>query len=185
MRYTTDMESPYEHPLVKAEGREREQIDDIISFVKERGMTGAELGVAYEIAMGIPPEPKEGEGPARSDVYELAKKLDDHMKNGLAVNRIQELIQTKADYESTPHTYDALIDTLHITDKEKNVLRSIVERKRSGTLMILDPKTRGELGRIDVSFNESSGFEQNDVAGKLIVLLAQWRDTPVEILFST
>lgn len=110
--------------------------------------------------------------------------MDKYMKSGLPVNRITELIVSKENYELAPDLYYKMIEIMQVTDKEKKILRSIVEKRRSGKLAILDPKTKTELGEISVPSDVGSEkYPQNYLAAQLISHLLKFKDREVEIIF--
>jgi len=164
---------------------EKSQVDSLIAFAKQHDIGSDELFAAYQIAMGIPPNEIEGQTAIREKVYSLAQKMGEHMQSGMAVNRIVELISSKRDYELIPDTYYTLVDhVLQVTENEKRVLRSILERKRAGTLTVIDPKSRTELEIIKIPQQAASkDYAPNIFAAELIQILSKFKDQRIEIVF--
>lgn len=163
----------------------KDQLDKIISYSKENKITSDELSTAYKIALGFEPEEATKEQKISEKVYALAKDLDGMMHDGLPANRIVEIIEAKSDYESAGDNYHSLVDVMQIGEKEKRLLHSIVDKKRVGTITVMDPKSFNEFIRIEIPREyEDKKFSSNDLANELLVILKQYKDEKVGISFS-
>jgi hypothetical protein len=161
------------------------QLDKIILYSKNHNVASDELSVAYKIALGFKPEEAAKEQKISEEVYALAKDLDNLMHDGLPANRIVELIKSKSDYEYAGDNYHFLVDAMQTGEKEKRLLHSIVDRKRVGTITIMDPKNFNEFAKIEIPKEyEDDKFSSNDLASMLIKTLEKYRDKKVGISFS-
>ena len=185
------MKNQFEPPAGGSSSLEKEQINDLISFCEYHNFSSDELFTAYRIAIGTFPEDEKKGAQiwhTRKEVFLLAKKMLDYMEKGLAVNKITVLITTQKNLESAPDLYYKMVDAMQVTDKEKKVLRSIVERKRSGTLTVLDFKTKDELSKLEVNITpdiENYDNLPNHLAIKLLEHLSEFKDKKIEIIFSS
>jgi len=132
------MEEKYSIPDVDEEKYDPQKIQEkeLMDFSRKNKISGDELELAYKLAMGVAEEKER----AREEVIALAKKMEEFMKNGLAINRIVEMIGSKREYEAACDNYYNLVSTMPISEREKEVLVSIVKKKRAGKLTITDKK---------------------------------------------
>lgn len=174
------MKNPMEQPGQKNEDPQEAQEDEIIDFAKVYKLSSEELFAAYQIALGFPPEEIEGKQPLREEVYTLAKKMDELMKNGLAVNRISSIIDSKKIYEAPVQSYFSFVDTMAVTDEEKDILKYIVEKKKSGILSI----TFEQLDDVmEVSVSKGARSKE-DLAFELLNVLISCKGQEIKINFT-
>ena len=178
------MKNPMELPNKKYESDEMAQQKELVEFVKKNNISADEFSEAYLIALGSPPEASP-EKPLREQVYALAKMIDDFMAKGFAADKIGSLIRTKKDYESSSLNYDAMVDKMPISDKERKVLKNIVERKRQGLLTVLDGPTEIALAEINIPEDIIEGeYSNNDLAAMLIPRLHLYENQKIKITFA-
>ncbi|MFZ1720049.1 MAG: hypothetical protein WAU28_01700 [Candidatus Moraniibacteriota bacterium] len=175
------MKNPMEFPKTGDDPQEK-QLEEIISFSKSNNISSEELFVSYQLAMGLSLEELELKQAPREEVFSLSKIMGEHMKNGLAVNRIAGLVESKKDYETAAETYSMMVDELKITKKEKGVLKSIVIGKRPGVITIINDETSEDLAEITI-LKEVESMEMNEVAATLIGHLRQYMDKKISIRF--
>jgi len=114
----------------------------------------------------------------------LAKMMGEHLQNGLAVNRIAGLIDTKRLYEAAVEIYSVMVEGMQITEEEKKLLKSIVAEKKSGVITVVDDQTGEKLITITVTKGSPpDGYERNALAGNLIQYLQEYKDRKVGITF--
>jgi len=89
----------------------------------------------------------------------------------LALNRVVDLIAQQEKYDSSVEDYNTLVSELPLTDREKNVLISIVEKQRRGVLAILIHKTSTKVDEIDLA--DSGEISQEELAMKLSSFLSR------------
>ena len=176
------MENPFKLHSIEPQESEVEPLVDIIEFIKKHDLTSGEITVAYEIALGIDQE-IDPENPIREEVYVLARKIDQHTVDGLTLNRIQELITTKEDYELAIEKYFSMVDSMLLTDNEKRTLKSIIEKERKGILTIVDTKTQKEITEIVIPPENLQELNKNLIALYLIGNLNNYIGRNIEIIF--
>lgn len=179
------MENPSKALGIEKHDPQAKQVDELVSFSRENNLSGNELDFAYQIALGVvSPEDIQSENP-REEVFALARKMDEFMQDGLAVNKITKIINTKKEFDDSVKTYYDLVDSMKIGEKERTVLKSIVDNKRSGTLMIVKPKTMEEIEGIKISEEiKDEKYTKNYIAIMLISHLLQYKDKEIGITFS-
>lgn len=175
------MKNPMEFPKAGDDPQEK-QLEEIIDFSKSNDISSEELFVSYQLAMGLSLGELELKQVPREEVFSLSKIMGEHMKNGLAVNRIAGLVESKKDYETATETYQMMVDELKITEKEKGVLKSIVTGKRPGVITIINDETSEDLAEI-IILKEVESMEMNEVATTLIGHLRQYMGKKISIRF--
>lgn len=167
--------------MVKERDPQAMQIKELFDFSVKHKFDSKEMTKAYEMALKL--EENGSQKPVREEVKILSEKMKKFIDDGLALNRIVELINQKVDYESAPEKYYEMVDKMPINDKGKKVLKSILERKRVGSLAIFEEGKK--LCEVDVSDRVLSGeCSQNDLAVELLYILDRFKDKKVEIMFS-
>lgn len=156
---------------------------DIVEFARKHDITSQELMTAYEMALGVPHNETSIENPTREEVYALAQKIDKQTKNGLPLNKIAWLIGTKTEYEQAVPNYLLAVNSMLLTDNEKRVLRSVIEKERKGVLTILDAKSERELKEIQIPPKYFKEFNTNQTALYLIYNLRKYAKQNIKIIF--
>jgi hypothetical protein len=101
-----------------------------VQFIKENGFTALHVHKAYLQLVGgsefIDPDPA---------IHRIMEKMEEMTTSdeGFPLTRFTALIK-KEDFKSELGTYYACVDTFHISEKEKRMLRSIVDQNRKGEL---------------------------------------------------
>jgi|GEM_PF-1935218 len=127
---------------------EQKMLREIIDFARTHDITGDEINMAYLISFEILPEK-----PVREVVYSLGKLIDEKIKTGLSSTKMKEVIESAFNYEDAPKNFTALVKNLHITEVEKALLISIVDKKRVGELEIRDSDSDEVIVNIQVPQN--------------------------------
>lgn len=183
--YTYIMTNPNELPNTEREDTQQKQLAEIAAFADKHGITSHEMFIAYELGVGVPLERETKREPIREEVYSLARMIDERVCNGLALNRVAEIIGKAQEYESAVTRFDSLVEVLHVGEIEKSLLRSIVENMRSGTLTITDARTRTVLCELEIPEDVTDGeCLQSDVALKIGNILVNVKDRDIEVDFS-
>jgi len=178
-----DMKNPMEYPEGSKDPQE-DQLKEIVSFSKSNNISSEELFIAYKLAMGLSFGELDLKQPPRETVFALAKMMGEHLQNGLAVNRIAGLIDTKRLYEAAVEIYSVMVEGMQITEEEKKLLKSIVAEKKSGVITVVDDQTGEKLITITVTKGSPpDGYERNALAGNLIQYLQEYKDRKVGITF--
>lgn len=176
------MKNTIELPGKRYEGAEIKQQAELVDFIRENKVDSQEFSDAYLIALGSSPEINPNH-PLREEVYALAKMLDDFMSKGFTMDKVGELIKTKRDYESSCETYASMVDIMQISDKEKKLLKSIVNNKRQGVLTIFDVQSGKEIDEINIPEDILKKYSKNDLAAILISSLSDYKNKKIEITF--
>lgn len=169
--------------MVRERDPQAMQIKKLFDFSVKHGFDSKEMTKAYEMALGL--EENDSPKPVREEIGIMAEKMKKFIDDGLALNRIVELINQKVDYESAPEKYYEMVNKMPINEKGKRMLISIVEKRRSGVITIFDDSKEKKLQEIAISKGISDKeYSQSDLAIQLIYLLDPFKDKKVEIMFS-
>lgn len=106
--------------------------DEMIAFCKNGGYSADEIRAAYYQVLGIAEEPIES-----MRVLSLVEKMNGAAKSGFPLNRFKEIVEMKQTIEGALSNFAEYVATLPVSDNEKRVLHSIVEKKRSGELSFI------------------------------------------------
>ncbi len=110
----------------------KDKMKELEVMVRSRGFSGEDFRQAYIISLGVRPESE-----VDPKVEELAEELRGlSEENVLPLTRLSELMISLEEEELMIRDYMDLVDNLSLTDKEKEVLKSVVEEERNGILHI-------------------------------------------------
>jgi hypothetical protein len=168
--------------IPSSEREDKDMLDELERFYEGKSLTASETQTALEIAHGVY-APESGEVP-RPEVYELAEKMSKAMDAGLPVNRLSSFVETNLVSESAPQRFEELVTRLGVSEYEKILLRSILKEKRSGTLVVYDPYTQKVLYLKEVSFDEGTKSEVNELVSSLDTDLSSFADVKIQIRFN-
>jgi hypothetical protein len=115
--------------LKAAEDSKEKMTKEFTDFIKANEFTSAQMDEAYLRMLGA--SESDSQDP---DIEKIAMKMEEMSQNGFPTTKMTEIIGIKRTYENAVPTYHEFIDCLEISDKEKRVLLSIVDRKRSGEI---------------------------------------------------
>jgi hypothetical protein len=150
-----------------------------VDAMSAKGYRAMELEKGYLSFMGALDKEEE-----TAEILEIGELMRSMADRGFPINRFPEIISAKDDIEHEGELLLSLIDRLSISDKEKVMLRSIVEKRRSGTIDCY----AGD--RIIRSFEiDPKGKEEEDLLRELLSEIARFlRDlpegTPYQFTFS-
>lgn len=125
-------EQPFSQPQKPDLSEDDKKQIALVSYIKERGYTADQIREAYVLAMGTDETSSEDPG-----VEDLRGKLRSMIDDGFPVNRIGTLVEMKWAVENAKEQCISYIDTLDVSENEKRLLSSIVERRRHGNLVVL------------------------------------------------
>jgi len=101
-------------------------------YADDGGYTSEQIQVAYMRALRSADEIAED----KTEVSEMVANMGERMKQmiaaGFPLNRFATMIDARERIETRVPRYYQLVDGLAITDKEKEMLKSLVERERTG-----------------------------------------------------
>ncbi|MDP3957722.1 MAG: hypothetical protein Q8Q10_04445 [bacterium] len=169
----------------KLEDPQDAQQKKIKDFSKANRLTSDQMFAAYELALGVNEPNEEMRARIPASVKELANLIAGEMANGLALNRIAALVGSKREHEGAYDKYLSVVTTLNISEKEKQILRSIVEKKRSGILTISESASGKDIAWITLPEEVSNtDFPVNDLASILLQKLPEFQGKKISISFS-
>lgn len=115
--------------------------NELDRMVIDLGVTARDVGDAVLAAVG-----KLEEGTIlRPDLFQLSLKMKEALDHGLTKDELLELIKELAEDERSEIRLEVEIEGLHITDEEKELLRSIVNEKRMGKLIFYEKSAGDEV----------------------------------------
>jgi hypothetical protein len=161
----------------------QEQTQEIIEAVREGNFNSAEFRIAYQMSLGLSEDETSYPDKVDDKVRGLSAKLADMSKDGLPLTSIAGILKEIEERESVPDTYFALVDALAISDREKKLLYSIVEKKRNGTLFVSDKKTLGEVARLKISEFPKDNYSACQAISELTAFLYLFKLAKIEISF--
>jgi hypothetical protein len=144
------IEQPFAQPQKPELSEDDKKQEKFVSFIKERGYSADQIREAYVLAMGADETPAEDAG-----VEDIRRELRLMIDDGFPVNRIGTLVETKWTYENAKEQCLSYIDTLDVSENEKQMLSSIVERRRSGELVVMIDNQDVASMRIHIKDNTS------------------------------
>ncbi len=158
--------------IEKRKTPEQEKLEDITDYVRENKISGTELRIAHEIALGISPEESGRTEEIRQEVRDLGDKIEEHTKNGLPINLVAEFMLKVEEYDLADQSYFNLVDDLPITDKEKKILYSVVTDKRVGIITFWDRHANSVVASIEIPQEaEREEVLPKDIAMDLIKII--------------
>jgi hypothetical protein len=101
-------------------------------FIKEHRCTADQMREAYYRLLGI--SENKTEIPNVGLIYTEMQRMVD---NRFPLNRFASLIESRQDFEDAVPMYHNFVEGLDISDNEKKVLRSIIDREREGEIVCL------------------------------------------------
>jgi hypothetical protein len=123
------------------------QMADFRDFINKNDYTADQMREAYYQLVGV--SDKNGTAP---EVNSILGRMREMVEKRFPLNRLAALVEAKQDYEDVIPTFHAYIDTLEISTNEKGVLRSIIDKERSGEVICL---VNGDIiGEIKINFQD-------------------------------
>ena len=148
-------------PKNEYENLSQEEIfDKLVAFVSSEKMSGDDLRTAYLLSLDVSADEVGYE--VNPKIEELAEKIKMSFDNGLPLNNVVDIIFSREEYESSIDKYNELVNKLNLTDKEKKILVSIVEKKREGVLSILVNKSSTKIDEVEIK--NATSFSNEDLA---------------------
>ncbi|MBP9751472.1 MAG: hypothetical protein KBD19_01250 [Candidatus Moranbacteria bacterium] len=144
------IEQPFAQPQKPDLSEDDKKQIELTSYIKKHGYTANQIREAYVLVMGTDETPSEDPG-----VEDLRTKLQSMIDDGFPVNRIGELVEMKWTVENSKERCLSYIDTLDVSENEKRLLSSIVERRRSGELVVMIDNQDVASMRIHIKDNTS------------------------------
>ena len=162
----------------------QEQIQEINDIMHQGKFNGMELRLAYQMSLGLSEGETSYPDKITGKIRDLSVRLTDMSKNGLPLTAIVGILKEVEEKESSVDVYSELVSSLAISEKEKAVLYSIVQNKRSGVLIISDAKTLREFAKIKIPEFSKDDYPAYQVAKELTAALYLFKDgAKIEISF--
>jgi len=115
----------------------------------------------------------------------LADLFENYITQGVPLNAIKDLVESRDVFEGLEETYYEIVDDLNITEKEKRVLNSIVRESRVGSLIVMDPKSKEEVVVVEIPKElRQTDKSSKIIASSLLELFHKIQDRKIEILFT-
>jgi len=174
-------ESHTPRPLIDEKERET-SLEKMFDWIRQNNLTSDEIEFAYYVSLGVTPEELGKDSEMSSSVKELLNIMSDYQNKRFPVTDIVNVIERMRGIEDSKIPFYELIDELNLTEKEKDILRSIVLKKRSGSLVVVNGQGR-DVGRIEIKKEDTSDSDSDQLADKLSQMLSKYKDDAVEIRF--
>ena len=111
------------------------------NFIEENNYTADQMREAYYRLVGV----EEG-GEPTPEVAAILSKMQEMVTKDFPLNRFATVIEENQDYEEAVPAYHKYVDSLEISDTEKEVLRSIIDKERSGEVVcMIEGETIGDF----------------------------------------
>lgn len=125
----------------KLESLDDQEESNFRNFIKENENTADQIREAYYRLVGVNEEVE-----PTSEVAAILGKMREMVERSFPLNRFAVLIESKQNYENAVPMYHEYIDGLRISENEKRVLGSIIDKGRSGEFTCLvDGEIVGEF----------------------------------------
>jgi hypothetical protein len=155
---------------------------DLVKQIEAQAYSKEEIQEAYFRVCGISDETKNSD---RVDT--LHSEMEKMTQNRFPLNRFKSLVEGLDVSRVGVESFNSFVSNLPVTEKEKLILRSIVEKRRSGILSILSRDKGTTLMACKISTPDNA--EMEGFAGLLYIELKQKLNllpetTPISITFS-
>ncbi|MEI6650357.1 MAG: hypothetical protein WCL23_02885 [Candidatus Moraniibacteriota bacterium] len=130
------MNGNMELPGNGSEERRRSVLKDMHRFISENDMTPDDVEAATSVFLGDVDSDRGRE--AEDPIMHLAVMMHDAEKNGLPINDITLILSDRLILEGAPDRFGEFVGTLVVSEREKELLRSILERGRVGKISFID-----------------------------------------------
>jgi len=114
----------------KIESEDDKLEGQFVHFVEENSFNAHELREAYLLLCGI------SEGVSSERVMQLKVEMEKMTDAHYPLNRFAKMIGVLEEWESSIRIFNDFVSTLDISQKEKDMLISIVDRTRTGVLEV-------------------------------------------------
>ena len=147
----------------EAERAEEEKMEQqLVALIAEKKYTADQVREAYYQLCGV------SERGSDQAIEALRVEMERLTENRLPLNRIVRLIESRQGAEDAVPKYHQFVDGLKISDNEKRVLRSVVDRTRAGSLVCRVDE--GEIGGFDIKTDVSS---KENLANEMVMEISR------------
>lgn len=127
------------------EDKWKREKQEISNYIERYNISSQQLEAAYLLAMGTPEDDPDISPMLSEEVRALAKIIDQHTLAGLPLNEIANQISFRRQLETTKNDFQEWLTQLEISENERKLLRSIVEKRRMGTVTFMDKQTGKDI----------------------------------------
>lgn len=146
-----------------AEKAEEQKMEgQLAAFIDEKKYTADQVQEAYYQLCGV-----SGEG-SNQAVEELRAEMERMTENRFPLNGFVKLIESRRSIEDAIPKYYQFVSGLKISENEKRVLRSVVDRTRPGSLECRVDE--GVIGSIDIKKDVSS---KEELANEMVMAISR------------
>ena len=123
--------------------------------------------------------------PFKPQVYAdlLAQKIEEYTKQGLSLTKIKDVIEFGFEDQNVLQDYALFVNEMKITDREKDILLSIVEKKRSGELKIQDLEN-GQVSVLKID-EKTTEYPKDFWALAMMNTLKDYLSRPISVTFES
>lgn len=116
----------------ETENQDDFEVEKFKNFLDENEYSADQIREAYLRLVGVSEESE-----VSPEVDIILGRMSEMVENKFPLNRFAEIIEDKQNFEDAPILFFQYVDSLKISDKEKDVLRSVVDGRRSGEVNCL------------------------------------------------
>jgi transcriptional regulator CtsR len=116
----------------EAPSDDEKMLKDLMQYILDQSISSNEIEESYHRLCGIIED-----GTATTTVEALTIKMQQMSNAHFPLNRFVDLITDRRSMEQGEEEYKNFVHNLPVSQKEKTMLVSIVDKKRSGTLLLL------------------------------------------------
>jgi len=138
--------------VIRDKKGEQGQIVEISRYCNQHSLTHEEFEVAYFVALGSPLTDMDTVLEEKRDVVrKLSEMMKDFFAKGLPLNKVAELMYFKRQVAEASERFIQMVDVLDVTQREKMLLKNIVQQRRSGTLTVRQKGSNTPIVIVDLT----------------------------------
>lgn len=124
------------------------KIENLLNLVRNKSISGNDFRRAYLKSLGFEDDN------SNEDIEELSSLLAKYQSEGFPLNWMANIMVFLEKKDLFEDEYIKDVDDLSVSDKEKEILKSIVLNKRNGVLHFIMPKDERLLAEINIDFSD-------------------------------
>ena len=160
----------------KTERDNTRESKELAKFIEEADYTAEEVREAYYRLFRVIED-----GAPSERLQELQTRMETMIEGGYPLNRIATLIENFDAWEHAPKEFDNYVETLPLSDKEKQLLTAIVHENRKGVLGVAH---EGEtFAQIEIGSQSVPEGVALTLVQKMTKILAESEDKKISIWF--
>jgi hypothetical protein len=169
----------------KNEIRKQKEIAVLRDKIEDEDITHQELKSAYELSLGLSQEEILSSKDIEEKIKKLALDLQKMTTEGLALTSVVEVLEETNRENMVLDLYGNFIEQLKISKKEKDILMSIIEKKKAGLLVISDRQSLDKLAEAKIpEFSSAKDYPFYQIVAEIINFLNKFKNKDkIEISF--